>query len=70
MMGISFKETNSCDGVEGCVSADAEVGSRDIVGDCSRDDHDGNAHLLIFFSCLNQLQASNIGLQIPREKAA
>lgn len=54
--------THRGDGVEGSVGTDAKVRARDVVGDSGRDDHHRNAHLLIFFSCLNHLQASNVGL--------
>lgn len=50
------------DSVEGSVGADAEVRARDVVGDGGRDDHNGNAHLLVFLSCLDQLKASNVSL--------
>lgn len=55
--------TDSGNGVEGSVSADAEVRARHVVGDSGRDDHHGNAQLLKFRSGLDQLQASHIGLQ-------
>lgn len=51
------------DGVEGSVGANAEVRARNVVGDGGGDNYHGNAHLLVFLSGLNQLQASNISLQ-------
>lgn len=47
--------TDRSDGVEGGVSANAEVRAGDIVGDGGGDNHHGNAHLFIFLSGLNQL---------------
>lgn len=58
--------TDRGDGVEGSVSADAEVRAGDVVGDGGRDYHHGNAHLLVLLSGLDQLQASHVGL--PRGK--
>lgn len=55
------------DSVEGRVSADAEVRAGDVVRDGGRDDHNGNTHLLIFLSGLDQLKASNVSLQ-PAER--
>lgn len=55
------------DGVEGSVSTDAEVRARNIVGDSGGDNNHGNTHLLVFLSGLNQLQASNISLEVEEK---
>lgn len=64
---VPYEGSHWGDSVEGSVGADAEVRAGDVVGDGGRDDHNGNAHLLVFLSCLDQLKASNISLQ-PAER--
>lgn len=64
---VPCKGSHRGDGVEGRVGADAEVRAGDIVGNGGGDDHNGNAHLLVFLPGLDQLQASNVSLQ-PAEK--
>lgn len=59
---ICCSTTNRGDGVQGSVSADAKVRARDVVGYGGRDNHNGNAHFLIFLPSLHQLKASNIRL--------
>lgn len=63
----AVKGTYAGDGVKGGVGADAEVRAGDVVGDGGRDNHHGNAHLLVFLPGLNQLQASHVGLQQRKE---
>lgn len=42
-------------GVEGCVCAYAEVRSRDIIGDGSRNNDEGNAQFLVLLSSFHHL---------------
>lgn len=65
---ICCSATNGGDGVQGSVSADAKVRARDVVGYGGRDNHNGNAHFLIFLPSLHQLKASNIRLQQKRRR--
>lgn len=67
MCVVPCKGSHRGDGVEGRVGADAKVRAGDVVGDGGRDDHNGNAHLLVFLSGLDQLQPTNVSLQ-PAEK--
>ena len=59
--------TDSGDGVESSVSADAEVRAGDIVGDGGRNDHHWNAQLLVLLPAMDQLQAAHKGLQVGRQ---
>lgn len=65
---ICCSATNGGDGVQGSVGADAKVRARDVVGYGGRDNHNGNAHFLIFLPSLHQLEASNIRLQQKRRR--
>lgn len=59
----SRRDPHHADGVEGGVSPHAEVRAGHIVGDRGRDDHEGDAELIILLPALHQLQAPRVSLR-------